>query len=75
MEVINVVTALFQSLTTGANGFVTFLKDLLTSIVSIFYNATDSVMTDFGQVFLIAVAASLVFWGIGWLSRLFKLRS
>lgn len=75
MEVINVVTALFQSLTTGGTGFVAFLKSLLTEIVSIFYDKTDSVMTDFGQVFLIAVAASLVFWGIGWLSRLFKLRS
>lgn len=69
------VTALFDALTSGGNGFIGFIKNLLTAIVEVFYDKTNAVMTDFGQVFLIAVAASLTFWGLGFISKLFKLKN
>lgn len=68
-------TAIFTTLKNIVPEFVDFLKQVLTTLLSIFYDKTDSVMTDFGVVFLIGVVASLVFWGLGWVSRLLKMKN
>lgn len=68
-------TAIFTTLKNIVPEFVDFLKQVLTTLLSIFYDKTDAVMTDFGVVFLIGVVASLVFWGLGWVSRLLKMKN
>ena len=68
-------TAIFTTLKNIVPELVGFLKEVLTTLLSIFYDSTNAVMTDFGVVFLIAVVASFVFWGLGWVSRLLKLKN
>lgn len=68
-------TAIFTTLKSIVPEFVGFLKEVLTTLLSIFYDTTNAVMTDFGVVFLIGVVASLVFWGLGWVSRLLKMKN
>lgn len=72
-------TALFTTLKNIVPELVGFIKQVLSTLISIFYEkgASDGAgtITDFGVVFLIAVCASFIFWGLGWVSRLLKLRN
>ena len=48
-------TAMFTTLKSIVPEFIDFLTQVLTTLLSIFYDKTNAVMTDFGVVFLIGV--------------------
>lgn len=73
------LSAIFSTLTTAGQSFITFLTALLNNVVSIFYTApsgseTTGSLTDIGILVIVGVATSFVFFCIRWLTKLVKLR-
>lgn len=66
--------------TDGGNGFINFLKSLLSSVISIFVESstaegvTTYAITQFGEIFFGVVLIGFVMWALGWVTSLMKLR-
>lgn len=73
------VTALFNQLTSGAQSFISFLTDLFSNVIAIFYTpgaeGAQGTLTDMGVLFVTAIAVGFVYFAIRWISRLIKLRA
>lgn len=72
------LTQIFETLTSGANSFITFFKSLLESVITIFYTAGESgaagTLTDVGILTIVGVSVSFVLFGLRWITKLIKLR-
>lgn len=71
------LSAWLEGLGGGVSGFISFLQDLLTSVVSIFYTAptgseTVGSLTDFGILAAAALGIGFVFMAIRWITKLLK---
>lgn len=70
------LSAWLGGLGAGVSGFVTFLKDMLTAVVSLFYTAGESgatgTLTDFGVLAAAALGIGFIFMGLRWISKLLK---
>lgn len=64
----------------GGSGFISFLKSLLSAVISIFVetNTTGTTptyeITQFGQIFFGVVVIGFVLWALGWVTSLLRLR-
>lgn len=74
----DILEQVFGVLGSAGGEFITFLKGMLSSIVSIFYTAgtsgADGSLTDIGVLTLVGVASSFVFFALRWFTKLLKLR-
>lgn len=68
------LSVIFENLTSAGSTFITFLTTLLNNVVGIFYDSTNTALTDIGVLVIVGVAASFVFFAIRWITRLIKLR-
>ena len=74
------ISAIFTNLTSGANSFINFLKDLFQSVIAIFYTAptgseTTGTLTDLGILLVTAISVGFVYMGIRWITKLIKFRA
>lgn len=64
----------------GQSGFVTFLKNVLNAVISIFIENTATTgdpvwqITQFGEVFFGVVGIGFILWALGWIVSLMRLR-
>lgn len=69
------VQEIFQQITTGATSFLTFFKTMLNNVIELFYTTGEGGgLTDIGILMLVGLGTSFALMGIGWVTRLFKLR-
>lgn len=72
------VEQFFTTLTTAGEGFSGFMISLLQSIWGFFYTSgadgSGGEFTSQGLFVIVGLAASFVFFGLRWISRLFHLR-
>ncbi len=75
--------ALMQWLSTnaaGQSGFVTFLKNVLNAVISIFVETSGTGseitynITQFGEIFFGVVGIGFILWALGWIVSLMRLR-
>jgi hypothetical protein len=71
MEV-NLVTEIISTITTWMTGFWTFIKATIESAIGLFYNTTDG-LTVIGVLALFGLAVGLVYFGISFVTRFFKI--
>lgn len=66
--------------TDGGSGFISFLKSLLSAVISIFVetgtgtNGPTYTITQFGEIFFGVVVIGFVLWALGWVTSLLRLR-
>lgn len=72
------LNAIFDTLSTAGQSFITFMTTLLNNVVTIFWTAgsgeTAGSLTDIGILTLVGVAVAFVFFALRWITRLIKLR-
>ena len=70
------LTAWLEGLGAGVSGFVGFLQNMLTAVVSLFYTpgaqGAAGTLTDFGVLASAALGIGFIFMGLRWITKLLK---
>ena len=70
------LTAWLEGLGSGVSGFVGFLQNMLTAVVSLFYTpgaqGAQGTLTDFGVLAAAALGIGFIFMGLRWITKLLK---
>lgn len=70
------LSAWLQGLGGGVSGFISFLSDMLQSVVSLFYTpgaeGAAGTLTDFGVMAAAALGIGFIFMGLRWITKLLK---
>lgn len=68
------IAELFSSLTEALTGFATAFAGTVSQVMRIFWDSTNSQLTDVGALMVISLAIAVVYGIIRWVSRLVHLR-
>lgn len=70
------LSAWLEGLGAGVSGFVGFLQNMLTAVVSLFYTpgaqGAAGTLTDFGVLAAAALGIGFIFMGLRWITKLLK---
>lgn len=73
----NIISELFDSLSAVVNGMLDVLTSLFGGVINLFYNPATTEggtgsFTFLGIVLLVGVGTPIVFWGLNWITGIFK---
>lgn len=74
---VNIISELFDSLSAVVDGMLSVLQSLFGGVINLFYNPATTAdgtgtFTFLGIVLLVGIGTPIVFWGLNWITGMFK---